>query len=94
METKEREYLRRTIDSCRKCSPKAMAYEQSPAAIFYAIDDMRHDIIALYEENEKMRKLLQVVACPRRGTDEETMASTELSKMILKNFSVSFLCED
>jgi hypothetical protein len=94
METKEREYLRRSIDSYRKCSPKAMAYDQSRAAIFYAIDDLTHDVISLYEENEKMRKLLQVVACPRRGTEEENMTPAQLAEDIFKVFPYSFFLDD
>jgi len=41
--------MKRSIEQYRACSPKAMATEQSEAAITYAFEDMRSDIITLYD---------------------------------------------
>ncbi len=38
--------LERSIEQWRKCDPELMS-RQSPAAIFYALKDAKHDILAL-----------------------------------------------
>ncbi|WP_186182987.1 Lar family restriction alleviation protein [Burkholderia gladioli] len=38
--------LERSIEQWRKCDPELMS-RQSPAAIFYALEDAKHDILAL-----------------------------------------------
>lgn len=53
--------LRRDIEVYRKSDPKAMA-KQSEAAIFYALDDMRHDLLLLHDENEQLRKALSLTS--------------------------------
>ena len=57
------------------CNPRAMATEQSTAAIEFAFVDMRADILAL-------AKLLCVAAYPRRGTAEEQLTMQQFAAMV------------
>ena len=49
--------MNRSIDQWRNCNPDAMAYRQSPAAIFFAFQDARADILALYALAERVARL-------------------------------------
>ena len=49
--------MQRTIDQWRRCSPHAMTYNQSPAAILYAFEDAKADILALYALAERVARL-------------------------------------
>lgn len=46
--------LRRKIEQWRNGDPEAMATQQSRAAIFYAFQDARADILALYALAERV----------------------------------------
>lgn len=50
--------LARPIDGWRRCEPHAMAHKQSPAAIEFAFIDARHDVLALSDEVDRLRALL------------------------------------
>lgn len=56
--------LNRSVKSYAECSPKAMS-TMSPAAIMYAFQDGRADVLIL-------AGLLSRIAYPRRGTPDET----------------------
>lgn len=49
--------MKRTIDQWRRCSPRAMTYNQSPAAIQFAFEDAQADILALYALAERVARL-------------------------------------
>lgn len=46
--------LARPIERWRLCDPLAMATQQSTAAIEYAFEDAKHDILALHTEVERL----------------------------------------
>lgn len=66
--------LERTITGWKDCSPAAMA-EMSPAAIQYAFEDARADILTL-------ARLLCQAGYPRRGTEEEHMTMIQLAAKV------------
>ena len=53
--------LRRGIERWRASCPKAMA-EQSPAAIYFALDDARHDVLLLAEVIDELRAARSALA--------------------------------
>ena len=71
--------MKRSIERWKNCNPKAMA-KQSEAAIMYAFMDAKEDIL-------KMAEALQVIAYPRRGTEEENMDIEDIINYIHTNFS-------
>jgi len=73
--------MNRSIDRWKACLPSAMA-QQSKAAITYAFEDARHDIIELHDQNARLRSLLMIAACPRRGTEEESMDINSFAEMV------------
>lgn len=62
--------MNRSIERWKACLPSAMT-QQSTAAITYAFEDARHDIIELADQNARLRSLLMIAAWPKRGTEEE-----------------------
>jgi hypothetical protein len=66
--------LQRTLTGWAECSPKAMAH-MSPAAIQYALEDARADILTL-------AALLCTAGYPRRGTDEETQTMMDFARKV------------
>lgn len=49
--------MQRTITQWRAGQPAAMATQQSPAAITYALEDAKADILALYALVERVARL-------------------------------------
>ena len=82
--------MNRSIDRWSICSPKAMA-TQSGAAITYAFEDARHDILELNDQNKRMRELLCIAAYPKRGTNEERLDIAEFAKLIQGLYTVDQL---
>lgn len=73
--------MNRTIDRWKVCLPSAMA-QQSEAAIVYAFEDARHDIIELADQNARLRSLLMITAYPRRGTKEEAIDICTFAELV------------
>ena len=73
--------MNRSIERWKVCLPSAMA-KQSEAAITYAFEDARHDIIELADQNARLRGLLKIAAYPRRGTEEEAMDICAFATMV------------
>lgn len=73
--------MNRSIERWKVCLPSAMA-QQSTAAITYAFEDARHDIIELADQNARLRSLLMIAAFPRRGTEEEAMNIFTFGEMV------------
>lgn len=53
--------LRRPIERWQNCDPNVMAM-QSEAALRFAFSDMRHDILALHKELERLRAQIKQTA--------------------------------
>lgn len=73
--------MNRPIERWQVCSPSAMS-KQSLAAITYAFEDARHDILELHEQNKRLRALLMAAAYPRRGTEEESMTIHDFAQLV------------
>ena len=78
--------MNRPIERWQVCCPASMA-KQSLAAITYAIEDARHDILELNEQNKRLRSLLMAAAYPRRGTEEESMTIQDFANLIQSIYS-------
>ena len=66
--------LRRKLSQWKNCCPKAMA-EMSSAAIQFAFEDAKHDILAL-------ATLLCQAGYPRRGTPEQAQDINEFAEKV------------
>lgn len=49
--------MKRAIEQWRGCAPAVMATQQSPAAIQFAFEDAKADILALYALAERVARL-------------------------------------
>ncbi len=49
--------MKRKIEQWRGCDPRAMATQQSPAAIQFAFEDAKADILALHVLAERVARL-------------------------------------
>ena len=54
--------LNRTAEQWQKCDPKVMA-KMSEAAIMYALDDARRDVLRMHAEIERLRAGLTLITC-------------------------------
>lgn len=79
--------MNRTIDRWKICSPTAMCTQQSQVAQIYAMEDARHDIIELHDQNKRLRSLLKIAAYPRRGTEEERMDIQEFADIVQATYT-------
>ena len=64
--------LQRKLTQWKDCDPAKMANEMSPAAIQFALEDARADILL-------MARLLCEAGYPRKGTAEEFMSMKEFA---------------
>lgn len=69
--------LQRKISQWQNCNPETMARDMSPAAIRFALEDARADILT-------MAKLLTKIAYPRRGTLEEEITLQDVADVVQK----------
>ena len=83
--------LNRAIDQWKNCDPTKMATEQSDAAIMYAFQDAKHDILELYKENLKLKNIARVIAYPCRGTHEEGYGLMDLAKILQATYTAEYL---
>ena len=60
--------MKRTIDQWRNCDPRAMANNQSNAAVQFALEDAKADVLELHKENQRLRNIARAIAYPERGT--------------------------
>lgn len=86
--------MKRPITTYRACDPSAMAYSMSDAAKFYAFQDMRADILELYEENARLRNIMRIIAYPKRGTYEEGYELMGIAKLIQLAYTDEQLAEE
>ena len=86
--------MKRTIEQWNKCEPSAMVH-QSDAALQYAFEDAKNDILELHKKNVDFGKLLLMAAYPRRGTGEESMSICDFANAVQFIFTADQLrCED
>jgi len=83
--------MKRTIEQWKNCDPNAMAHNQSDAAKAFAFEDAKADILELYAENKRIRRVMQIIAYPRRGTHEEGYGIMDVSKLIQSAFTAEYL---
>ena len=77
--------MKRPVHRWANCNPSAMA-QQSEAAIMYAFQDAKDDIL-------QMAEILRIIGYPRRGTYEEDMDIFDIANYIQANFKLSDLDE-
>lgn len=82
--------LKRTVESYEKCKPESMA-KMSEAAIFYAFQDMRADVLTLQKQLTDAYELLRHIGYPRRGTEEETMNVHDFAELIQARYTLAKL---
>jgi hypothetical protein len=82
--------MNRSIDRWKACVPSSMV-KQSDAAIIFAFEDARHDILELADQNARLRSMLKIAAYPRRGTEEENMQIYLFAKMVQSVYTLEQL---
>ena len=66
--------MNRSLATWQKADPRAMAFEQSPAACMHALADMKADLLMMAE-------LLRMVAMPT--PDELALTADDLAAVVL-----------
>ena len=83
--------MKRTIEQWTNCNPETMARDQSDNAKQFAFEDARADILELAAENKRIRRVMQIIAYPRRGTHEEGYEIMDMAKLIQTAFTAEYL---
>lgn len=83
--------MKRSIESWRGCDPKAMAQNQSEAAVMFALQDAKADILDLHAENMRLRNIARAIAYPQRGTPEEGYCLMDFSKLLQSAYTAEQL---
>jgi hypothetical protein len=83
--------MKRTIDEWKNCDPKAMAYGQSDAAVMFAFQDAKADVIELHAENLRLRNIARAIAYPQRGTPEEAYSLMDFAKLLQSAYTADRL---
>lgn len=83
--------MKRTIDQWRNCEPKAMAHNQSCAAVQFALEDARADVLELHKENQRLRNIARAIAYPQRGTAEEGYGLMDFAKILQSAYTAEQL---
>jgi len=83
--------MKRTIEQWTNCNPKEMAFHQSEAAIMYAIEDAKSDILELHRENMRLRNIARAIAYPQRGTPEESYGIIDFAKILQSAYTADQL---
>lgn len=67
--------MRRSIEQWQKCDPKAMAFNQSAAAVMYAIADAKSDVLSLHREKIELLQLIKnYVSHSEKWAEDEELA--------------------
>jgi hypothetical protein len=70
-----------------------MAFNQSNAAIMFALEDAKADILELYAENKRIREVMRIIAYPKRGTHEEGYDLQDMANLIQLEYTAAQLSE-
>ena len=77
--------MQRTIVQWTNCDPRAMV-TQSPAAIQYAFEDAKADILQLYKELQRFKNVARVIAYPS-SEFERSLGTMDLQKILQATYS-------
>jgi len=83
--------MKRSIETWIGCDPKAMAYTQSAAAVMFALQDAKSDILELHAENMRLRNIARAIAYPQRGTPEEGYSLMDFAKLLQSAYTADQL---
>lgn len=83
--------MKRSIEQWKHCDPRAMAYNQSEAAVMFALQDAKADILALHAENMRLRNIARAIAYPQRGTPEEGYGLMDFAKLLQSAYTADQL---
>lgn len=83
--------MKRTIKQWKDCKPSSMAHDQSDVAKQWAFEDAKSDILELYAENKRLRRVMQIIAYPKIGTHEEGYCIRDISKLIQSAYTAEYL---
>jgi len=83
--------MKRSIEQWKHCDPKAMAYNQSKAAVMFALQDSKADILELHAENMRLRNIARAIAYPQRGTPEEGYGLMDFAKLLQSEYTADQL---
>lgn len=86
--------MKRTVDAWKKCDPKAMADNQSRAAIMFALQDAQSDIIEIHAEMMRFKNIARAIAYPQRGTPEEAYSLMDFAKLLQSAYTADQLWVD
>lgn len=78
--------MKRKIEQWKGCEPNAML-TQSEAAMLFALEDAKADILELHAENARFRNVMRMIAYPRRGTAEEGYGLMDIAKLLQSAYS-------
>jgi hypothetical protein len=70
-----------------------MAHNQSDYAKQFAFEDMKADIIELYNENARLRNMMRIIAYPKRGTVEEFYSIIDIAELIQSAYTAEHLSD-
>ena len=86
--------MKRQIEVWAGCDPKAMAENQSKAAIMFALQDAKADIVELHAEMLRFKNIARAIAYPQRGTPEESYNLMDFAKLIQSAYTAERLWVD
>ena len=86
--------MKRDIKQWENCDPKLMASAQSEAAVFFAFQDAKADILELYRENLRLRNIARAIAYPQRGRPEESYSLMDFAKILQSTYTAEQLWVD
>lgn len=79
--------MQRTIEQYRNCKPESMA-QMSQAAIYYAFEDMKNDILNLHYALSTMTQVFRVRDGEPSADMEVEIRAMEMAKTTLKETSL------
>lgn len=85
--------MKRTIEQWKNCEPSAMS-AQSNAAIMFAFQDAKADILELHAEMLRMKNIARAIAYPCRGTPEEGYGLMDFAKILQSAYTAEQLWVD
>lgn len=83
--------MKRAINVWMHCDPKAMACGQSEAAVMFALQDAKADILELHAENLRLRNIARAIAYPQCGTPEEGYCLMDFAKLLQSAYTAEQL---
>lgn len=83
--------MKRTLEQWELCDPKAMARDMSEAAIMYALEDAKADILELHKEMLRFKNIARAVAYPQRGRPEGSYNLMDFAKVLQSAYTAEQL---